>query len=143
MIDMPVLVQHEDFIQNGVLVRGGTNWDVSATAQETPIQLAAPLPAATVVIQQKMDPGPFQRPVVRLEVSKKYQPLSKAEKKKLCSGLVEHEYVVASGKSAQATRLAKNVVNALKGCGKGFQASEGMIPFTTIEPNQVEIFFKL
>lgn len=143
MIDMPVLIQHEDYIQNGVLVRGGSNWDTTAKAQETPIQLAAPLPAAPVVIHQKVEPGPFQRPVVSLQVSKRYQPLSKVERKKLCSGLVAHEYVVASGESATAKRMAKAVASSLNACGKGFLAREGSIPFTPIEPDQVQIFFKL
>ena len=37
MIEVPAYVRHENVVQNQVQVEGGTNWDLSRTAAETPI----------------------------------------------------------------------------------------------------------
>lgn len=37
MIDIPAHVQHESFVQNQIQVEGGSNWDLSRSAIETPI----------------------------------------------------------------------------------------------------------
>lgn len=40
-VEVPAHVQHVDHTSNGVQVRGGTNWDLSRTAVETPISRVA------------------------------------------------------------------------------------------------------
>lgn len=45
MIEVPAHVQHDGFVQNKVQVQGGTNWDLSRSAVETPIhRVADPTP---------------------------------------------------------------------------------------------------
>lgn len=39
MIEVPAYVRHENVVQNQVQVAGGTNWDLSRTAAETPIAM--------------------------------------------------------------------------------------------------------
>jgi outer membrane protein OmpA-like peptidoglycan-associated protein len=39
MIEVPAHVQHENVVQNQVQVVGGTNWDLSRTAVETPVAM--------------------------------------------------------------------------------------------------------
>lgn len=56
--DVPGHVRHQDFSQQGVLVRGGSNWDQSRTALETPItQLVDPEPVE-VPVSEAYAPAP-------------------------------------------------------------------------------------
>ncbi len=142
MTDMPIQIQHDDYIYNGVLVKGGTNWDASATVQESPIQRAAPLPT-NVIVESQPKLLPTQKPVLAIAVGKKYRPLTKIEAAKLCKGLTPHAYVVAAGKSPLAEKLATNVAKSLTSCGTGFAARVGMVPFAPTPAGSVEIFFQL
>lgn len=45
--EVPAYVQYEPTVVNGVHVVGGSNWDLSRSAVETPIQLAAPVQAVS------------------------------------------------------------------------------------------------
>ena len=40
-VEVPAHVRHDSGLQNGVQVRGGTNWDLSRSAVETPITAVA------------------------------------------------------------------------------------------------------
>lgn len=43
LVEVPAHVQHQTHVQNGVKVEGGSNWDLSRAALETPITALAPL----------------------------------------------------------------------------------------------------
>lgn len=49
-IEIPAHVRHENFVENKITVLGGTNWDLSRSAVETPITaIPDPIPAPVVV----------------------------------------------------------------------------------------------
>ena len=56
-MDVPAHVVEPTFIENHVEVQGGTNWDISRSAVETPITpLADPVP-----VRDSLDPNPANR----------------------------------------------------------------------------------
>lgn len=51
--DVPSHVRYTDSVQSSVLVKGGTNWDLSRSALETPVQFIEIKPPASARVKEK------------------------------------------------------------------------------------------
>jgi outer membrane protein OmpA-like peptidoglycan-associated protein len=138
MIEVPAHVRHENFQQNQILVVGGTNWDLSRTAVETPIAvLQEPAPVVEQPQVQSYQPEPriptVFGPKIELMFAKDRSLLSKQMIQELKEGLQKHSTVSVMGHADKAERVpnqlaearAKAVAAQLKRLGHPVKVSGG------------------
>lgn len=133
MIEIPAHVQHESFVQNTVTVQGGTNWDLSRTAVETPItRLPEPEPVIPPVPSNGYAPEngmPEGQPTVVVNYGPNSVILSKQAAAEL-KALSKKSTVIVAGHADQnekhpaslAQRRAKAVAATLRRQGHKVEA---------------------
>ena len=130
--EVPAHVRHEHHTVNGVQVKGGTNWDLSRSAAETPVSAAVSSPAAMPCDCQEpvaesayrpQDRMPRFKPTLTVSFGRNSAVLSTAAAREL-RALAPSAVVVAahadpreSSASALAQRRAQAVAAALRKYG--------------------------
>lgn len=161
-VEVPAHVQHENRISNSVVVKGGSNWDLSRSAVETPI--AAITSPAPIQAEPKLPSGlsryspvhmmPLSSPAVTVEFkanSVLVPAVGQRELKQISKGttviVAGHAGSTEKNADALSKKRADVVAAQLRKQGKKVAISQGFgssVPLDSTDPSvtmrRVEVF---
>ena len=164
-VEVPTQIWHQNHKNNGILVQGGNNWDMSRSAVETPIAiLKDPVPVKRIESVEVMESTPYMAqhgippgpPKLTLLFARNSSFLSEANKK-LLNSIPKGIPIVLAGHSdggekapkgiskARVDSVAKylknrNEVSLSKHFGEELSLSDS--PLYSDKNRRVEIFFR-